>query len=335
MAETASTGDRAGAACTQISVAKRLVAAIALLPIVPAVAWCATQWCVARRPLSSFDDIRYFNLWLAVFWVGATVLVWRKMILWTLGRTGLTALVGLVPLFQLIYAQPLWNAGCVSDDFLRIGQGNVGIGVWIWLSVWVWWGCEMVAGKRGSRSHVVERAGVSLSPNAKRIIYGIGSIPVVFGAFVMAVIGLESLGISGRAHMVASFVIGASWACVVWIAIWRGAVRWSKATCLRTLGLALVWMGIPIMSVHLLADRGYGFWSDVCGAFPAIGWGGWMIETLRKWPMRDQRGTSDVPTPTCVECGYLLTGLTATRCPECGDERTLDELWRAQSTGGL
>ena len=28
----------------------------------------------------------------------------------------------------------------------------------------------------------------------------------------------------------------------------------------------------------------------------------------------------------------LVTGLCATRCPECGDERTIDELWRAHAS---
>ncbi|MDB5303490.1 MAG: hypothetical protein JWM97_1039, partial [Phycisphaerales bacterium] len=32
----------------------------------------------------------------------------------------------------------------------------------------------------------------------------------------------------------------------------------------------------------------------------------------------------------CPTCGYNLTGLTATRCPECGSQFTLDELMAAQ-----
>ena len=34
---------------------------------------------------------------------------------------------------------------------------------------------------------------------------------------------------------------------------------------------------------------------------------------------------------TCPTCGYNLTGLTATRCPECGKQCTLDELFAAQA----
>jgi hypothetical protein len=30
----------------------------------------------------------------------------------------------------------------------------------------------------------------------------------------------------------------------------------------------------------------------------------------------------------CPRCGYSLAGLTHARCPECGVELTLDDLWR-------
>jgi hypothetical protein len=35
-------------------------------------------------------------------------------------------------------------------------------------------------------------------------------------------------------------------------------------------------------------------------------------------------------SPKCLRCGYDMTGLTEARCPECGAEYTLDQLWMAQ-----
>lgn|GEM_PF-6227972 len=32
--------------------------------------------------------------------------------------------------------------------------------------------------------------------------------------------------------------------------------------------------------------------------------------------------------PTCARCGYDMSGLTRCRCPECGQEYTLDGLWQ-------
>lgn len=33
--------------------------------------------------------------------------------------------------------------------------------------------------------------------------------------------------------------------------------------------------------------------------------------------------------PLCPKCGYDLSGLSHCRCPECGAEYRLEELWRA------
>ena len=33
--------------------------------------------------------------------------------------------------------------------------------------------------------------------------------------------------------------------------------------------------------------------------------------------------------PLCLHCGYNMSGLTHCRCPECGNEYRLDELWRS------
>jgi ssDNA-binding Zn-finger/Zn-ribbon topoisomerase 1 len=37
--------------------------------------------------------------------------------------------------------------------------------------------------------------------------------------------------------------------------------------------------------------------------------------------------------PTCPNCGYNLSGLRQCRCPECGKEYALDELWRMPISG--
>jgi len=41
---------------------------------------------------------------------------------------------------------------------------------------------------------------------------------------------------------------------------------------------------------------------------------------------RGWRSARDMP-PKCPKCGYNLSGLTHCRCPECGTEYRLDELW--------
>ena len=48
----------------------------------------------------------------------------------------------------------------------------------------------------------------------------------------------------------------------------------------------------------------------------------------RRGYVRGWRGARREP-PRCLGCGYNLSGLTHCRCPECGREHRLDELWRA------
>jgi len=43
---------------------------------------------------------------------------------------------------------------------------------------------------------------------------------------------------------------------------------------------------------------------------------------------RGWRASRNQP-PTCPKCGYNLSGQRLCRCPECGGEFRLDELWRS------
>jgi hypothetical protein len=38
--------------------------------------------------------------------------------------------------------------------------------------------------------------------------------------------------------------------------------------------------------------------------------------------------TARQAAPQCPRCGYSFVGLTQCRCPECGTEFSLDEIWR-------
>jgi hypothetical protein len=49
----------------------------------------------------------------------------------------------------------------------------------------------------------------------------------------------------------------------------------------------------------------------------------WRDGFLRGW-----RSARQSP-PTCLRCGYNLSGLKQCRCPECGSEFELDKLWNA------
>lgn len=313
--------DRAG------PVARRLVCSVALVAIVPAASFVGTQMCHSL-PIGSLDEQRWFHLIMSALSVLAAITVWRRCVLWTMGRRWLTTLVSMIPLVQVLYGQPVWNAargGCInlSDTFLRHGQEQLGIGFWIWASIWVWWGWEkldmsVVANRTKKRIWRV-------SPMARRILASLGSLPFVFGAWIMIQVALEDF-VNVPMGTWIGFAISSLVAIFTWLLIWRRKVAWNRTIALRTSVLALACFGIPIAMFAFFAPTGETPLEALLSASPLLGWGVWMAGTITLWPMRLLQGEF-CTAPRCMRCGYLLNGLTATRCPECGDEPTLDELW--------
>ncbi len=69
--------------------------------------------------------------------------------------------------------------------------------------------------------------------------------------------------------------------------------------------------GAAILLLLTLCVAALGVWIFVWRRAFAKGW-------------RAARGAA----PKCPKCGYSLAGLTLARCPECGSEWQLEELWR-------
>ena len=94
-------------------VTRRLIYALVLIPIVPAVSGIGTIAYTTYLGTGQFDEFRWFTLLFSLLWVAGTIVIWRSVILWTLGRRWLTALVGLIPFVQVAHAKPLWSVtGC-------------------------------------------------------------------------------------------------------------------------------------------------------------------------------------------------------------------------------
>lgn len=61
----------------------------------------------------------------------------------------------------------------------------------------------------------------------------------------------------------------------------------------------------------------------------------WLVSTCLIWRETKEERSSRLKgassqTIACPNCGYNLTGLRATMCPECGTTYTIDELLSAQ-----
>ena len=315
------------------SITRRLVYATVLLPIVPSMAVIGVFATEDAIGLAPYDELRWYHLFFSILWVVATVCIWRRAVIWTLGRKWLTALVGLVPFLQVSYGQPLWNiprTGCIdfSDTVLRVGQHHAGIGLTVWLTIWVWWGWE----KRHMSNELADgkRATIPMTQTAKRLAASIGSIPFVFGAFFIINVAIKDFLAWGQPEP-SGFAATAVVAVAIWVLIWHRAVAWTPLILQRTAVIGLLCLALPVGLTFPLWNHVNGLGEVVVSLLPVIGWGLWMALTIRHWPMASAEATGVPDAPRCLACGYSLIGLYATRCPECGDQRTLDELWQANT----
>jgi len=310
-------------------VSRRLICTLALLPVALATA-IAGVFLVNTTALSLNED-RWFQFVLSIVVVGGVIALWRFAVVWTIGRTGLTAIVATVPFAQVVFAQPLWNtSGCVAPILLVHGQHQISVGLWVWISIWVWWASERVVMKVYGDGSV--RCMVEVTPLAKRILASIGILPFGLGLGLVIAIAWEDLFGAGRQEEAIAIAVGV--VVGIWCLVWRGAVAWSRRVVIWTIMSLIVWVGLPLAAsaLTLFVSGGSAIPDDEILAWSAIaGVGLWMGTTAYIWPLRGHAASGLQGPPRCLRCGYLLKGLRATRCPECGDEPTLDELWSGTS----
>ncbi len=120
----------------------------------------------------------------------------------------------------------------------------------------------------------------------------------------------------------------ASWIfiAVYWTLLWRASVTWTPTRLHRTsvASVGSIIIGIAAGAVMGLVDDDFGVWVGSVVA-PLV----WLILTTLLWrESADERAVraSGKSALTCPTCGYNLTGLQSTRCPECGTQFSLDEL---------
>lgn len=179
-----------------------------------------------------------------------------------------------------------------------------------------------------------------MSHLVSRILLSIFLFPLagIFYVF-MVVVGEGMLRYSGsyRDREVVMFTLcsGTTWAGVAlyWCLLWRSSVRWNgrriSLTLLTALGALLVGSVVGVVAAALMPfGGGNGFGVFVGGILTIMIW---LIATVFVWretaTERAQRLTTRTSSAiVCPTCGYNLTGLTETRCPECGSRFTLNEL---------
>ena len=136
----------------------------------------------------------------------------------------------------------------------------------------------------------------------------------------------------------AMFVAGlVTWGFIAcyWLALWRKGVRWTGD---RSLYTTVCFVVAAIAGAVLGMVMGGVTNEDAVGAFvgtttaPLL----WQVGTILVWretaaeraERLSQRGMAG--GVLCPTCGYNMSGLKGTRCPECGSEFTLDALIAGQ-----
>jgi len=135
-------------------------------------------------------------------------------------------------------------------------------------------------------------------------------------------------------------IFGGSFIVLYWLALWHRSVLWTGWRKGMTL---LAGVGC------LVAGAALGLYMSVMipyGHEPAIFMGGllvivlWLVVSVLLWretaaerAERIRQAGGEVLF--CPRCGYNMTGLYESRCPECGTRFTLDQLFAAQHQSGL
>jgi hypothetical protein len=125
--------------------------------------------------------------------------------------------------------------------------------------------------------------------------------------------------------------IGCAFVAVYWLALWHKTVNWTPQrrinTILAALGAALAAFAIGFLMGQAMHEDDIEFSIFVMTLIaPLI----WVFATILIWretpDERAARLNQSASAIVCPTCGYNLTGLSDTRCPECGAQFTLDQL---------
>jgi len=122
---------------------------------------------------------------------------------------------------------------------------------------------------------------------------------------------------------------------VYWCLLWKSSVKWTSDRIIFTIiaaVLALIIASLAAIAAGSVVSMPGGL-STFLGGILAIVL--WLIATVLIWRETPaERALRLAASPSsvvsCPNCGYNLTGLTESRCPECGSKFTLNELLASQ-----
>ncbi|MHC4219024.1 MAG: hypothetical protein ACYSU7_11280 [Planctomycetota bacterium] len=164
-----------------------------------------------------------------------------------------------------------------------------------------------------------------------KIMLALLMLPIAAAVYTVVIVGLMEL-VYNFSNEVAPFVMTTIivWVFIAcyWTLLWRRTVRWTAPRIGLTVIAFVIAAGAGAAAGMLagLVERSVGaFLGGVTAVLS------WLILTVLIWqettPERIERlRTRNPEAMVCPTCGYNLTGLRQTTCPECGASYTIDEL---------
>jgi uncharacterized membrane protein YraQ (UPF0718 family) len=176
-----------------------------------------------------------------------------------------------------------------------------------------------------------------------KILLAILMFPLACLVYIGLLIPMASSGLDpAPAFLVATPITGVLVA-FYWVMLWRGSVRWTGGRVVRTLlsvPACLVAggvVGLIVGSSMRHEQEGKIFGLFIGGLLTILLWLAATVLLWRETPTeradRVQRAAGFLLS--CPKCGYNMTGLYESRCPECGERYSLDQLYSAQRQGGI
>lgn len=281
---------------------------------------------------------QWISLWIAGFSIVTVACLWFSLIAWTRARVLVFAALSCLPLVQPVVLASLWGRSRWSrgftSDIEQVTLTLTAIGVYgLALAALTARWTQDSTGEVGNMTEQESQSRVSV---LRALLISIALQPAGLAMFLLGVIASDELfNVQGEAMLLLVAYGFAFAVCVpIWIWAWMRALP-KAARASRTFSIGVMATIAPPLAV-LLAFVLFGSRSPrdafLLGLLPLAGWCAWMALTVRAVRRADVVGYVESNGPACPSCGYPLVGLTSTRCPECGSEPTLDELWAAHSS---
>lgn len=175
-----------------------------------------------------------------------------------------------------------------------------------------------------------------MTPNAVRLVSCVALVPLVPGLWTILVLAFENfIWNNDRAAFVVANLVCSLLVALWWWLAWRRAVVWTPRRARQTAGLAAGY--VLLAGLAPLLPQNPGWVESLWVTLPLVLTGVWLVVAATIWqpglPWSAALDEQVEQTLRCVSCGYSLVGLHEARCPECGRQSTLDELFMAVLAG--